>query len=222
MLKTVGKSFLVCCATMLIGVFAGFETTSFAEDNNNNDVFFSELDESEKVLRLPDGGFLHGKATIRDSENRDIVIAEYDSSTDPNSVTVGDVRKGREEFPDYADNILPARATPPSNPMELWPQATYNSDMFSGSGWRFSGFVFYPKGGNGLYLRWITIFDDGVVGSLNQAHSTYNGSFAGQILYKDYYQLKYTGTTSGDSVFYTLNPVPGQKYTVANKELTDP
>ncbi len=56
---------------------------------------FSNLEETDKVLELPDGGYLHGKAMFYDSNS--VIISEensivYNSDTDPNSKTVAEVK----------------------------------------------------------------------------------------------------------------------------------
>lgn len=69
---------------------------------------FAELEDDDLVIKMPGGGYLHGKAelTKRDDPKRR-VIASYDSKTDSNTITVA---QAREEM--LADAAKKARELP--------------------------------------------------------------------------------------------------------------
>ena len=87
----------------ILSIAGGLTTTSvFAAEYNDpellpagstiDDMFFDQIDD-DRVLPMPNGGFLHGEIIEVDAENSDKVIGIYNSSLDPNSVTVEEAKK---------------------------------------------------------------------------------------------------------------------------------
>lgn len=111
-------------------------------------------------------------------------------------------------------SIQPRLASPPTQRWVLALGAEYKSSAFSGSGWRFSGYMFAPEPSSGYYLLWTSYGDDGRVGSLDQAYATLNGSLQGDIIYNGSPTYINKGTLS--HVYYTFNPVNGSYYYVQN------
>ena len=56
---------------------------------------FSDLDDTDKVLEMPNGGFLHGEAIVTDSDGSRIY---YNSNTDSNSKTVFETKSLLKEL----------------------------------------------------------------------------------------------------------------------------
>ncbi|EIB6520122.1 hypothetical protein K9D97_002735 [Enterococcus faecalis] len=175
---------------------------------------FSNLKDSDKILVLPDGGFLHGEATITDTTTNEI-IARYNSETDSNSVPVSNVKTILNSvLTTSVDNVpTPRRATPPNQSITLGNGGEYSSSPFSASGWRFGGYLFQSDPSTGPALLWASYKDSGVVGTETQAWNTLN-----------------SGTPIGESIsaggstyiyykacYYTYNPISGSYYYVANK-----
>ncbi|WP_239658683.1 hypothetical protein [Enterococcus faecium] len=55
--------------------------------------YFADFEEEDKVLALPEGGFLKGEAKIVSMDNPDIIQGSYNSETDPASVSVTEAKK---------------------------------------------------------------------------------------------------------------------------------
>lgn len=169
---------------------------------------FSNLKDSDKILVLPDGGFLHGEATITDTTTNE-VVAHYNSETDSNSVSVSNLKDILNN-----NNIpMPRRSTPPNQSITLGNGGEYTSSPFSASGWRFGGYLFQSDPSTGPALLWASYKDSGIVGTETQAWNTLNsGTPIGEAISAGgstyiYYKACY----------YTFNPVSGSYYYVANK-----
>lgn len=197
------------------------------EMNESATELFSTLEESDSIVRLPDGGYLHGEAYDVSADDPTKIIARYNSETDPNAITVGEVvdlvESGSENPPMERVGVAPRVATPPpsSSYRYLKDGGKYLSQPFSGSGWQFSGMGFMPYPGTGIYLGWQAYGDDGNVGGINAASSTWSGFFSGSPLYVSAgYSYKHTSEYHPGApncmIFYSYNPVPGSRYYVAN------
>lgn len=197
------------------------------EMNENATELFGTLEESDSILKLPDGGYLHGEAYDVAADDPNKIIATYNSETDSNETTVGEVIDLVEEYNETSSlervGVTPRVATPPktSSYRVLQAGGQYWSQAFSGSGWQFSGLGFLPAAGTGKYLGWQASKDDGNVGGPNQANSTWGGVYSGSPLYVS---AGYSYKTPQDyhpgfpyvMIFYSYNPVPGSTYYVAN------
>lgn len=204
------------CICLCLMIFIMNPITSVkANEVDNSEILmntlFEGLDETDKVLELPDGGFLYGEAMDVDAEDETIVYESYNSQTDENSITV----KEAVEIIQNEESIQLRGSGLPSQTRLLAAGAIYTSNTFSGSGWRFGGYYF-KSGGNGDWLKWHTFNDDGRVGDIGDATSVKNnaGSSRGMNLYVGYPQ--YLNTANGGLVYFTYNPKSGTYYRVEN------
>lgn len=76
--------FIVLGSLMTIPSFA-FDNATISIDSSIPKSYFNDLKDNDKVLQLPDGGFLCGSASI---EYEDGTVINLDSETDPNAITV--------------------------------------------------------------------------------------------------------------------------------------
>lgn len=219
------RSLLVTLATLLFLVTLDNSTVTNADEisaNANEDQIakdrFSHLKDSDSLLVLPDGGFLHGEAIVTSNEDPNEVVAHYNSATDPNAITVSQAREIMETNENKAtfydlEKVITPRATQPSGTTwGLSLGASYSSSAFTGSGWRFAGYLFKAINSAGPYLNWRAHIGSGVVGTATEAWNTYSSGVAiGEAIYAG-------GSTrmSGTSTFYTYNPVKGTYYVVSN------
>ena len=184
---------------------------SLPQGTTMDEVFFDQIDD-DRVLPMPDGGFLHGEIVEVDAEDPSKVIGIYNSSLDPNAVTVEEAKKimsGEKSYVTYS-----TRAASPSTSVKyLGPNGQYKSDLFSGSGWRFSNWYFLPTAGTGDALLWISFNDGGRVGNFSQAYDTLHGALSGMELPANV--AKYCSTPNGQQ-YYTYNPLSGTYYIVSN------
>lgn len=208
---------------------------------NNIEMMFSELNDSDMVLALPNGGFLHGESELLD-ENQNILTV-YNSETDPNSITVSlakelMVEQALEENSqkkNYLDLINPTiqGTAPPSTTsyLVLGVNETYNSSTFSGSGWRFAGYWFYNhyKASNGNYyaqgpLKWKTFVDSGAVGDAEDVNNIYANHWAsaGIAIYPNQnWKLVSSGNPGNPKLtYFTYSPISGTTYSVMGSGLS--
>ncbi|MXQ74289.1 hypothetical protein GSF08_10165 [Clostridiaceae bacterium DONG20-135] len=189
-------------------------TKSYLED------YFQELDDSDLVLEMPNGGYLHGEATILDLEGN--IISTVSSQTDEKAKTVGEIKEellGKEIITNPSF-IMARGSTPPTKMLEIKKGTTYRSNYFSGKGWRFSGYSFFakePYPATGGIITFQTFNDDGRVGILSEALKTqYTGAITGTAVYrgKPYSVFAYS-TGEYAQIYYTYNPNPNTFYTVS-------
>lgn len=192
---------------------------------------FSDLDDTDNVLILPDGGIAHGQVDLiipSENEKNDEVVKEYNSEEDEQAITVAEAKSMINEQAENFDFTKPnsnplLRKNLPTQGYKLGAGGSYRSNPFSGSGWVTSGYYFVPTAGTGNYLLWQTFLDDGVVGGYNQMFPTINGNgISGTIVYASMGKrlVLPSGNPSWDparAYFASLNPVRGSGYWVANK-----
>ena len=182
------------------------------EGTTIEDTFFDQVDD-DRVLPMPDGGFLHGEIIEVDAEDPSKVIGIYNSSLDPNAVTVEEAKKimsGEKSYVTYS-----TRAAYPSTTVRyLEKNGIYKSDYFSGGGWRFGHYYFLPTAGTGDYLAWTSYMDSGRVGSFSKAYDTMNGILSGMELPAN--TRVYYKNANGQQ-YYTYNPLTNTHYYVENK-----
>lgn len=198
---------------IVVTTFLGLSSVSAAQynaDNENNPV---KLPDSATVIKLPDGGILHGKLTIvHASDSKLSYTTDYNSDTDKNAITVKDLNNGVVPV-QSGDSMVSTRGISPSNDLYILPNlGHYESEAFNGSGWRFAGYKFAPAAGTGKYLLWNAVYDQGRVGTVQQAWSTKNGSVSGTIV--GGLSGKYV---AGTTTFYTYNPAYNMHYVVDNR-----
>jgi hypothetical protein len=176
-----------------------------------------ELNETDKVLELPNGGYLYGTgvATVYDYEEyvdgQRNPIEIYDLSEEENMITVEEAKENLEN----KDSLETRGTSVPTQIMTLGAGVVYVSNTFSGSGWRFSGYQFLAEASTGYYLKWTTYVDDGRVGNTSQAITTLRGyGIQGIALYANASQWLNFGPNG--QVYYTYNPINGTYYRVEN------
>ncbi|WP_296240979.1 hypothetical protein [uncultured Faecalicoccus sp.] len=217
-MKTIRNLLSIILASFLlmpgVPVFAA-ERMSLEDAEELVDQMFDDMEGSEKVLEMPDGGFLYGEAYIAPAEDITEVLISYDSETDPDSKTVEETKIDLiDDLVNGTPTIQPRGASVPTQNYVLGPGAVYKSSPFSGAGWRFSGYMFAPRPDTGYYLLWTSYGDDARVGDIVQARNTLNGTIQGEIIYNGV--SKYINKATLSHVYYTYNPVDGSYYVVAN------
>ncbi|MCB5955548.1 hypothetical protein [Enterococcus sp. CWB-B31] len=217
----------VICTTIL-----GLLSLGFGGFSNNADAanykppgkaeegeYFDNMDDSESIVVLPDGAIISGGVFEIDDPNLFDKPVVIDTETSPAATTVEEYKESVGTTPKFNRGDLLRRATPAPNSAAgkytIPNQGKYQSNAFSGSGWRFAGYNFKPADGTGAYLQWQTYRDSGVVGTMSDASSTYSTGYAyGTLLYTGYYIYR---TGSGNfTTYYSYNPIPGSYYEVRN------
>lgn len=179
---------------------------------------FQKYDDDDKFLKLPDGGYLHGQAKIVDYYDNSIIYAEYDSETDPNSVSIEEAKVDLINSDNYYSNTRGVDI--PNQTKQLAAGASYTSQKFSGSGWRFSSFFIQAAPGTNGNLEWTTYNDSALVGDMGHALNTLNSG------YGEGHSTLYPGVPvvigtkmNGwyvSLVYYTHNPAANTYYHVVN------
>lgn len=224
------KLFYFSVALMLIPIFTINAVDGvFADDimsEDNIDLLenqFTGLSDNQKIVCFPDGGIIYEK-------NDDVSYSDYELQR--HNGVIKTVAEAKQDYPtDTQNNILNQELLTPSSfrgsvpsaePYRLEAGQTYRSAAFSGSGWRFSGYVFYPRPGTGAYLYYRAIGDDGRVGTYNDAMTVFYGQgLRGQYLGKHQgWRPIFIGdyVTNGNNAkgFFTFNPIRGSRYEVHN------
>lgn len=223
------KKYLISLLSVFILAFSivnvsALEKTNIAiqkevETYVNN--MFYDLEDHDKVLALPNGGYLHGHAKLVNGLNTDIVYKEYDSETDSNAITVREAKKSIQYDIINMNSVViqPRGANVPnleSSTIILYDQGTYRSQTFSASGWRFGGYFFLSEASTGDYLKWSTYNDSGVVGTHGYASQTKKTGVAyGKAIYPGTPQ--YISYGRNPQIYYTFNPTNNPYYIVENK-----
>lgn len=177
---------------------------------------YNRYSDDASILLIPDGGFLHGEM-IETSAITGEVVAYYNSETDSSATAWGKLKDKMDQVLESDDfvaplNLQPRRATPPSTVRGLSYGASYTSDYFSGSGWRFAGYLFKAINSAGPLLRWESHNDGGVIGTETQAWNTLDSGFAeGTLINKNAYLY-----LNGTQCYFNHNPQNGTYYWVGN------
>lgn len=217
---------LLLVATLItVGLFIGTGNETHAAERKDKPLSGSVTEQeiqnrysdNAKILILPEGGFLHGEM-IETSIKTGKVVASYNSETDPNAITWGEIKdKLTDQLSKNPNNpgLLAGQlrgATPPSTVRGLAYGASYSSNLFSGSGWRFAGYLFKAINSVGPLLRWESHNDNGVIGTETQAWNTLDSGYAeGTLINKNAYLY-----LNGTKCYYNHNPQNGTYYWVGN------
>ncbi|MDR0921120.1 MAG: hypothetical protein LBM95_01925 [Lactobacillales bacterium] len=184
---------------------------------------FTGMNDSDSLLILPDGEFLHGEVEISTIDEPEKILEKYNSNTDPKAKTVAEIKRSWKTQPvELLDNVIKendllrgAAPAPLSALKTLVGGETYLSNGFSGRGWRYAESYYRPATGTGKFLRWETIKDSGIVGDREDANKTYRtGIGYGYKIYPGHPQ-SVTGINN-TLTYYTYNPIKGSYYSVAN------
>lgn len=226
------KKRLLCLSVLLGGmILSSLSTVSASETQSDLFVGYSE---NEKVLEMPNGGYLIGEAELVDAnsfneltQDYDIVYESYNSKTDPNAITVAEAKEDILEEIANNENAVESRhggSNIPDitkNTVVLKNNGSYLSTNFSGSGWQFSRYAFLSESSTGDYLLWSAIIDSGIVGSANQAIETKRASEQGVIqvqgtaIYPGVPQ--YVTRGRNPMIFYSYNPAANSQFKVENR-----
>ncbi|MCO5447798.1 hypothetical protein NG844_10245 [Enterococcus faecalis] len=185
------------------------------------ETMFGGQADSTEYMKMPEGGYLHGEATLHSLDDEgNVKVEKYNSRKEPknNIITLGEIKENNNEekktvnkstFPKEID----LRGTKPSNTVyDLSYKANYISNNFSGKGWRFAGYLFRAVNSAGSDLRWESHNDNGVIGSKQQAWNTLDSGYAeGYLINTDSYLY-----LSGTKTYYNHNPRNGAYYYVGN------
>lgn len=134
---------------------------------------FEGSKKSDKVLRVG-SDYLQGEMVVT---NLDGSKTYYNSETDPNSITVADVRRIEVEKAESIDSILseslrdknPRFPDVPTKPKGLGTGTKYESGYFNGGkGWEFAGYKFYNLTG-AKNMTWYTFGDVARAGDMADA-----------------------------------------------------
>lgn len=226
------KKRLLCLSVLLGGMILSSVSTVSASETQYD--LFVGYSENEKVLEMPNGGYLFGEAELVDAtsfneltQDYDIVYESYNSKTDPKAITVAEAKEDILEEIASNENAVESRHGGSNIPditkstIVLKNKASYSSTNFSGSGWQFSRYAFLSEASTGDYLLWNAIIDSGIVGSANQAIETKQASNQGVIQAQG--TAVYPGTpqyvTRGRNpmIFYSYNPATNSRFRVENK-----
>lgn len=216
-LKLVGISLMFF--TMLA---LGEGNVAYAAESYPRESFFEKFSDSDKMVELPNGGFLHGKAVVYESVDSDKIVKEYDSATDSSAKTVGEIKNQLQNESIKSNLTLnlnaenqPKGAGVPTQVVGIPYGGEYVSEAFSSSGWRFGGYLFKAITSPLPNLIWSSHVDSGIVGT--QAQADYTHSHGSQSVY----QGTVVGVGSrvslgGTRCFYTYSPINGTYYYVGN------
>ena len=107
------KKRLLCLSVLLGGMILSSVSTALASEAQYD--LFAGYSEDEKVLELPNGGYLIGEAELVDAtsfneltQDYDIVYESYNSKTNPNSITVAEAKENiLKELTDNENAVEP-------------------------------------------------------------------------------------------------------------------
>lgn len=175
---------------------------------------FNGLKDTDKVVELEDGTFLHGKATIGMlGANRDEMIT-VDSETAPNAVTVEAAKEILSENEGENNFNQMLRGVSWSFNYKSMPYGASVNGHFSRSvGWNSLNTVYQSTGG-GPYLRYYSGYDSAMVGTAQQATRTFSGSLSGNFLSADTY--RYFPGINTMYTHYSSSNVQHQSFQIAN------
>ncbi|WP_086350910.1 hypothetical protein [Candidatus Enterococcus clewellii] len=175
---------------------------------------FAGLEDTDKVVQLPDGTFLYGEATIGEVGIHRNSSVTVNSETAENAVTVEEAKNILEEHKDKVPDKPMLRGVVSSFNYKGLRYGARVSGYFSrNTGWNSLNTVYQSTEG-GSFLRYYSGYDSARVGSAQQALQTFSGIISGSIVSAGKYQY-----FSGINTMYTYYPRdPGQwqSYQIVN------
>lgn len=178
------------------------------------DFFFPGLKDTDKVVRLENGTFIYGEATVGEFGLRKNLLTIVNSETDPNSITVETAKKILEtEKPEDSNKISPRGITSSFNYVGLRHGGHAEGHFSRSAGWNSLNTV-YQSTANGPYLRYYSGYDSAMVGTAQQAVRTFSGGYAGNFLSADSYQ--YFSGINTMYTYYGSSNVQWQAYQIIN------
>ena len=206
---------IVVTTTTILGIII-FSNVGYADVTSNR---LDNVENTDYVLYLPDGGYIFnedGSDNFTDEQltKGEVITGEELKKEEANSEAI--------ELPSIPTDLVESSEKPMlraaklnNNVYTLSAGQTYVSQAFSGSGWRYSGYSFYPEPSSGPYLLWQAVGDSGLVGPAGEIEyhigvSIYPGT--SQYVRSDHNR----GFPYGGVFFSTYNPVNGSYYIVSN------
>lgn len=202
-------------ASIIIGALT-FSNVAYADAASNR---LDNVENTDYVLYLPDGGYIFNEDGSNNFSDEQLTKGEV--------ITGEELKKEASseavDLPSIPADIIGSSEQPTrrasgisNNVYTLSAGQTYVSQAFSGSGWRYSGYSFYPEPTSGPYLLWEAVGDSGLVGpagdiEYHRGVSIYPGS--PKYVLSDHNR----GLPYGGVFFSTYNPVNGSYYIVSNK-----
>lgn len=195
---------------------------------------FSDLKDTDSILVMPSGAYLHGKATIFNKDSSK-TVATYDSdqplSTKNSGIKKMTVAEARQEIGKSTGIALPnfystRTNVPPAQTQDhivgVNPGSSIWENLSIGANWQFSRayFASWPQS-SGQYLLWKAHIDDGRIADMGDSWKQYydqKGAYGALIKYSSpasYYTS--TGTWWHEMAFNSYAPKSGTSYEVANK-----
>lgn len=183
--------------------------------------FFEGLSDEQLVVSYPDGAISYTSDVLNDYTEEE--LEQFNARIQ----TVAEVKEEyrhtsfvyEDPFIFYSLRI----ANPAGSHAKVMKSGEhYSSRHFSGKGWQFSGYRFYPQQGTGAYLYFRSLKDDGRVGNYSQMMNTYMGYGIGgdALMQRDGWRLIFVGASitneNNAKGYFTYNPVAGTTYEVHN------
>lgn len=216
-----------------IGVFSSVDAANYHEPEKVNLVStLDELPDNTPVIDMGDGYMIGESGFGNVNQLTGEINQENYKNTDKPVFKLGDVRDSVEGSTTPSNetifhgsersinsNLLVRSGQAPTKVKILYAGEKYLSKTFNGSGWRFAGYVFLPSQNpyTGYYLKWMSLADDGRIGTPTDAQMTATyGGIRGRTLTEGVAQW-YDGF-GGRSTYWTYNPQAGTQYMVSNVE----
>lgn len=192
---------------------------------------FQDLKDTDSIIALPTGEYLHGKSITASKDNPDKILETYDSEAPIGTKNKGikrmSVTEARKEiknnlgvlnlsFPSVKTNVPPTQ----NQIVFLYPGAGSWQNLSIGAHWQFSRTYFAPSENTGIYLLWKAHKDDGRIADINDCGQMYfNGGTYGALIKARSPASYYTSSDSGyhEMAFASWTPKSGTSYEVYNK-----
>lgn len=216
------KTALVATVGIIIA-FIPLTTISASTAGVKDPTSLESLSDTDKVLVMPDGAILNGTISVKSNSLLDKAIPSINSATNPNAITWGELKKETKTSNNNLSKVFSSKKLVDRNNLRGSSPATqhwtleagkyYSSNAFSGSGWRFGGYIFETPPVAADYLLWGSHGDAGRVGNYNDAMNTWNNGGNYGIQINNGAQAYFEGPAQ----YYSYNPKSGSYYGVANR-----
>lgn len=199
------------------------EVSSEEQQELLSDEPFADLDKDEKILQLPDGSFLKGEATAYSTMSRSGSGIILNSETNPNSITVEAAREIVEEESTIPtlNPYLSRAVTPNFQVIQLGRNAKVERWVEMRPYWHSLPQTYQAAANTGgPYLLFGTGNDSALVGTAQQATSSFTGRISGTVVARDtskYFSGINTMYTYFDRVYSNVHGIGKQHMFVANR-----
>ncbi|WP_341485131.1 hypothetical protein VNN41_11100 (plasmid) [Lactococcus garvieae] len=235
MKKTNYKVCLMATTALLLGGGLLVNSPTYAAEKKPvpdtlSTVPFQDLKDTDSILVMPTGIYLHGKATILNKENSK-VMATYDSdqplSAENDGIKKMTVAEARQEIKKNTGISVPLFSStrtnrPPGQDdiVGINPGSSIWENISIGANWQFSRsyFASWPTS-SGAYLLWKAHIDDGRIADMDDSVRQYNdqaGAY-GELIKASSPAAYYRGDSWFEMAFNSYNPLSGTSYQASNK-----